>query len=271
MYNFKNSSIKGNYALLRILICLLVLFSSITYAEGNSGTSVTIQSVILGIILIVTGVVFCFFGRRIWRLTLFLLGFYIGCIFGWIILTNFEPDDGYGGSASPTIMLVLSLVFGLVGGLLFVFCASIAIWLLGALAGYALAMFLLSWSSGGIIHSKTGQIIFIVIFALAGLLLTFFFEEHVIIIGTSFIGSYALFIGIDMFANTGFYNSVRAFMDGNHDIDYEANTKVYLMLVGMIVVFVIGALCQYKWHRGDKFGPEDRKGKLRFRSNKENV
>ncbi|RHZ44209.1 hypothetical protein Glove_750g8 [Diversispora epigaea] len=267
MYNFKNSSIKGNYALLRILICLLVLFSSITYAEDSSGTSITIQSVILGIILIVTGIVFCFFGRKIWGLTLFLLGFYIGSIFGWIILTNFEPDDGYGGSASPTIMLILSLVFGLIGGLLFVCCASVAIWLLGALAGYALAIFILSLSSDGIIHSKTGRIIFIVAFAIAGLFLTFFFEEHVIIIGTSFIGSYAIFIGIDMFANTGFTNSVRTFMDGNHDIAYEANTKVYLMLVGMIVVFIIGALCQYKWHRGNRFLPENKKGKSRSKEN----
>lgn len=170
-----------------------------------------------------------------------------------MILTNFEPENGYGGSASPTIILIGSLAIGFVAGLLFACCASVAIWLLGALAGYSLAIFILSLTSNGLIQSNTGRIIFIVIFVLVGLLLTFFFENEVIIFGTAFIGSYAIFIGIDMFACTGFANSIRSFLDGNHNIVYNADVKVYLMIAGMIVLFIIGAVFQYKYHRNSSF------------------
>lgn len=78
MLEFKNSSNQGNNVL-KIFICMLALFASITYADdNNSEQSVTLQSAITGIVLIVTGVVFCFFGRKVYRLTLFLIGFYVG-------------------------------------------------------------------------------------------------------------------------------------------------------------------------------------------------
>lgn len=229
-----------------------------TLGISDSNGNLTPQLIITGILLIITGIIFCFFGRRIYRLTLFMIGFYIGTIITWVGLTNGEPDGGYAGAdnLSATIILLVSLAVGFVVGLIFMCLTTVAIWFLGALVGYTFALFILAWSSDGVIHQKVARIIFIVALTVIGLMLACCFKNALIILGTSFIGAYAIILGIDIFVRTGFAQSVRAFTDGNHDIPYKTNTKVYLMLGGMIALFIVGSLFQFRYHK-DRFGPDD--------------
>lgn len=243
--------------LLLILTCLIGLLfplDAIAQSPDAPGGKLTAHAIIVGIILILTGIIFCFFGRRVYRITLFLIGFYIGAIITWIAFTN---GVGTSSTATHTIALIVSLAVGFVVGLIFMICSTVAIWFLGALAGYVLAMFILSWASGGVIHSKPGRIIFIIILILIGLIVACCFKNPLIIFGTALIGAYAIILGIDMFARTGFAQSVSAFMDGNHDTNYETNTKVYIMLVAMVVLFILGSLFQYRYFRAHHFGPGD--------------
>ncbi|CAG8486346.1 6391_t:CDS:2 [Ambispora gerdemannii] len=214
---------------------------------------ITAHTVILGIILIIVGVIYCFFGRRFYRLTMFLLGFYVGSLITWVILTNAEPNNGYGKAAS-VILLVVSLAVGLIIGLITMCCADLAVWILGGLAGYTVALFILALADNGIIHSKAGRIIFILIFIIAGFLLMFFFKNIMIILSTAFIGAYSIILGLDMFVRTGFKESVRLFMDGNHDIVYNATWKVYLMLAALLALFILGSIFQWSYHRDRHFG-----------------
>jgi hypothetical protein len=68
---------------LLILTCLLgiLLFPLNISAQepGDPDGKITVHTIIIGILLIITGIIFCFFGRRYYRLTLFLIGSYIGC------------------------------------------------------------------------------------------------------------------------------------------------------------------------------------------------
>ncbi|CAG8564593.1 20577_t:CDS:2 [Cetraspora pellucida] len=229
-----------------------------TTTVAQSSGELTPHEIVVGIILIVTGCIYCFFGRRVYYLTLFLIGFYIGAIAMWMALTNNEPPNGFSGANSPTIILLVSLAAGLFLGLLFICCAEIAIWLLGALAGYLFALFILAWAPGGVIHSSTGRIIFIVVCVLIGLLLTCFFIDTIIIVATAFIGAYAIILGVDMFVRTGFSQSVVSFLNGNLDIPpYDTNTKIYIMLGAMVVLFIIGAFFQHRF-RTEKFYPQGR-------------
>jgi hypothetical protein len=238
--------------LLLILTCLIgILFPLDSNAQssssGDSGGKITVHAIIVGVLLILTGIIFCFFGRRIYRLTLFLIGFYIGTIIGWVVLNNAGVDNN-------TIILLVSLAIGLVVGLLFLCCSTVAIWFLGALTGYLLALFILAWASDGVIHSRPGRIILIVILTIVGFLFACLNKNAFIILGTAFIGAYAIILGIDLFVRTGFAESVSAFTDGNHDVTYETNIKVYLMLAGMVALFIVGSLFQFKYHK-DHFGP----------------
>jgi len=244
---------KSNFLL--ILTCLLgILFPLSINAQdqgdtGDQNGKLTVHAIVIGIILILSGIIFCFFGRRVYRTTLFLIGFYIGTIIAITVLTN-------KGGVNHTIALIVSLAVGFVVGLIFMCCSTMAIWFLGALAGYLFALWILAWASDGVIHSKAGRIIFIIVLTLIGLLLAIFFKNAFIIFGTAFIGAYAIILGIDLFVRTGFALSVRAFMDGNHDTKYVVNTKVYLMLAGMVVLFILGSLFQYRYYKNHSFGPD---------------
>jgi hypothetical protein len=127
---------------------------------------------------------------------------------------------------------------------------------LGALAGYTLALFILAWRSDGLIQSNAGRIIFIVILTILGLLFACFFKNTLIILATALIGAYAIILGIDLFVRTGFAQSVRKFVDGNHDTSYQTNVKVYLMLAGVIGFFIVGSIFQFRYHK-NHFGPGD--------------
>jgi len=244
-----------------------------TFGIGDQNGKLTPHEIAAGIILIVTGLIFCFFGRRVYRLTLFLIGFYIGTIIAMVALTNGEPTGGFGSKniTSQTVILIVSLAVGFVVGLIFMCCSTVAIWFLGALAGYTFALFLLATKSDGLIQNKAGRIVFIIVLTILGLLLACFFKNTLIIIATAIIGAYAIILGIDLFAKTGFAQSIRSFMvGGNHNIpDYNTNTKVYLMLAGMIGFFIVGSLFQFRYHRKSHFGPGDgtvqpESGKKRF-------
>lgn len=219
----------------------------------------TAQSVVVGVILLVIGFLYCFFGRKLYNLTLFILGSIIGSYIAFIVLNRAEPPSGYTSepSTNTLIILLVALAVGFMVGILLICCSTVAIWLLGLVAGLALANFILALGDGGLIKNDIGRIVFIVVFAILGLILACIFEEVIIILGTSFIGAYAIILGVDMFANTGFRLSVRAFLDGT---PYSTSRDIYLMLGGLIALFIAGSLVQYRFHRGHEFGPRSSKG-----------
>jgi hypothetical protein len=102
-----------------------------------------------------------------------------------------------------------------------------------------------------LISNGTGRTIFIIACVVVGIVLTFFVERHVVIIGTAIVGSGSFFVGLDNFVNTGFSGAFTAFLAGNHTVfEYNVTGKVYGMLAGTLAMMVVGACFQYWKHRG---------------------
>ncbi|KAG9286697.1 hypothetical protein G9A89_012247 [Geosiphon pyriformis] len=219
-------------------------------SKDNSTGKITTQDTIFGIVLISLGIIYCFFGRKFYSVTFFLVGFYVGGLISLVILSNAEPADKGYGKASDAIYIVVPLLAGLLFGSLFAFFSEVAIWALGALGGYVLAVFILSLSENGLIASKIGRIVFILAIVIISVSLSIFFQNIIIILGTSLIGSYSIIAGIDLFAKTGFLDAIRSFMDGNHHIIYNSTVKIHLMLVGVVGLFILGSIIQWRYHRG---------------------
>ena len=108
--------------------------------------------------------------------------------------------DGYPGVNNDALLLWGSLAIGLVGGLISVFLYRVGLTLLGLLAGFTLAVWILSLKSGGLITNETGRAIFIGCLALVVAILIHFFEKVIIILASSMGGSYSIIYGIDTFA-----------------------------------------------------------------------
>ncbi|KAJ2038552.1 hypothetical protein GGI08_008310 [Coemansia sp. S2] len=72
----------------------------------------------------------------------------------------------------------------------------------------------------------------------------FFIERPAIIVASAIWGSYALFVGIDCFARTGFQYTALAFLNTPGAV-YETSPKVYAMIAGMAVCAILGIVTQF--------------------------
>ncbi|KAH9245289.1 hypothetical protein BASA81_017243 [Batrachochytrium salamandrivorans] len=211
------------------------------------------HAIIVGVLCIIGGLFLVFAGYRFFRPTLFLAGFVLMAMIGYVILTRAEPADGY--PHRDTVLLVGSLLIGLVGGALAVCLYHVGI-CLGALGGAALALFILGWHSDGVIQSSTGRAIFVAVLALIGAVVVHFFEKIAIMLATSILGAYLVILGIDEFASTGFIDTVRLFMSGPNRYNFSAvhpTGPVFGLLISMVVLALVGFIVQYKAYGSHTF------------------
>jgi hypothetical protein len=104
-------------------------------------------------------------------------------------------------------------------GFLFMCIWRLGLAAIGALAGFGLALFILSWASGGAISNGTGRSVFIGLMSLVGAIVIHFIEKPFLIFSTSFAGAFSLIYGIDIFARKGFVEAVQFFLGNNESGD----------------------------------------------------
>ncbi|KAG0049701.1 hypothetical protein BGZ83_005472 [Gryganskiella cystojenkinii] len=221
--------------------------------------NLSVQSGIAGVILIICGFLLCFFGYRLFHVTMFLIGFYFFGNIAYIGMAN-------GGVTSETLLLVISIVVGIFGGLLLICCSRLGVAILGALALYSLGLWILGWKSGGLITSGVGRGIFLAVLVIIGLILGFVREREVVIIGSAILGAYSFVLGVDFFAQTGFAGAASSFINSKAPIDNRAGSlsgKEYALLATFIVMALLGMAVQfYAWGRRNFYPANSRGGNV---------
>ncbi|KAG1137227.1 hypothetical protein G6F37_011346 [Rhizopus arrhizus] len=249
LYLFLLLSILGTY------LGDFVTAAPIISGDGNSATltfaghTVTVHGIVFSVIVFVTGGYLCFLGGVFQNFTMFIIGFYVGANIAYIVLSNAKADYG---SNTDTILLVVSIVAGILCGGLLCCCFFLAVYLLGALLGYLAALWLLSWSTNGLIQSNWGRAVLIICFVIAGVLLMAFLERPVFIVGSAFIGSFAIMCGVDVYVKSGFLELVNQFIHAkNLDILVDATPTLRGMLAGCLGLTIVGSLIQWCMIRRD--------------------
>jgi len=223
---------------------------SFTTPDIQDGTANqhTISGYIASIIAIVTGLIFCYFGHRFFKVTLFITGFYIFALCGWLLLINIEPQTGYGGS-TEWIFLGVCLVVGLIGGGLFLCVWKLGIACIGAIGGFFLGLLILSFNENGFVTNHVARGVVILVAVIVGIILSFFFDRLIVIFGTSIAGSYVTTLGIDNITHTNFSAAAMKFLDGNHNIVYQINAAVIGMMILFLFLFITGVIFQHRKHK----------------------
>ncbi|KAJ3107633.1 hypothetical protein HDU97_003627 [Phlyctochytrium planicorne] len=219
-------------------------------ASDKVKDTITVHQGILGAVCIVVGLLLLAFGYRLYKTIIFTAGFIIGSIVGYIVLTRVEPSNGYGDSRD-LILLLGSFGFGLLCGGLLLCLRKVAIFAVGALGGFFLAMFILGLKSGGLIEPQWGRYVFIGVFMLIGCLLAIRVERQLIMGATAFAGGYGVIFGIDCYVKTGFAQAA------NHSIasgtfspsEYTVDGKVIGMAIGVVVLALFGFGFQHRSNR----------------------
>jgi hypothetical protein len=185
------------------------------------------------------------------KFLLFFAGFYVFSIIGFTILTKTNAGGG-----NSNVLLWGSIAIGLVGGILALLIYRFGIALLGALGGMTIAIWIQSLKAGGVLTEQTQITIFILVFALIGAIVIQFAEKPIIIIASSFSGSFSICYGIDTFTHLGYSGRFRdAFNQGLSDgqlhiQNQEIGWQFALLLAANLILFIIGCWYQFRLNRG---------------------
>ena len=185
------------------------------------------------------GVVYCFFGYRIFRIILGILGF-----IGGASVAAAVAFDIFG--REQVVLIVAGLVGGIIGAVLMVVLYFIGIFLLGAWLGSLLGVLL---TGGG---ESTVATVIILVLAVIGGIVALMLQKLMIILSTALSGAWAIVSGVFHLVG-GAPGPVQAFQ-------YQPNLRTlrpmgawgYVMLLCWILLGIAGMVVQYKITRERK-------------------
>ncbi|ETV83537.1 hypothetical protein H257_04246 [Aphanomyces astaci] len=195
---------------------------------------------------IVGGVFVALWGYKLFRPVMFLSGFAVGSILGYMLAERFFNEETYFQTAAWIMFVVLGLIVG---------ATVMSIWawgvfLVGAAAG-ALLGFHVNTSFGYLIYPsspETSLWICVIVLGLIGGFLGSWFERPALIVATSFFGAAAAVWGVGYFAGN-FPNSreldVWRSEAANGSFSYDLPKEWWYYLAGTIVFFILAVFFQF--------------------------
>lgn len=146
-----------------------------------------------------------YFGVRIYKFLVAVTGFVVFTLAGYIILLNWHLNVIPFGKNFDYIIMGGSPAFGVLGALIAQWLWKWYLIALGALAGASLAALIFSAVAASIPYTWLWlRTAVIAAMALIGGFAAYRLERPIVIASTAIVGSLLLFIGIDVFAGTGF-------------------------------------------------------------------
>ena len=188
------------------------------------------------IVLLLGGVVACFFGYRLFRIVLGIFGFILGALLASSIF----------GTSDTTPMVVAAIVGGLVGAAILIAAYFLGVALVGAVVGATLAN--LGFAAG-----ETDPHYLVIVFAsIIGAIGAIYLQRYVIILGTSFGGAWTLIVGA--MALVGDKKALEAAASGNVWVAYPLNPAPgqQWVPIAWIVLGLIGVGVQMGITGGEK-------------------
>lgn len=231
----------------------------------DSADGIRITGSILAVAAIAVGAAMVVLGYRLFRFTLFAVGFVVGGVAIATIIEHIFDDKSWVITAS----WVALVVGGLICGGLVMTLYSFGIFVVGAAGGVVLAMMLQN-SFGYKIYPEKPEVVLIVLCVALGIIggiLALRLEKPVLIVATSLFGAGILVWGVGYFA--GDFPSTAdlkeyASRDINGDWVYSIPDAWWAYLVGILVLFVIGMVLQFRktgrsdsYHRSHAIGRSD--------------
>jgi hypothetical protein len=188
------------------------------------------------IVLLIGGIVACFFGYRLFRIVLAFAGFVIGALLASSVF----------GVSDTWMMLIAAGVGGLIGAGVLLAAYFVGVALTGAGLGAVAA---------NLLFAATGQdphFLVLVLLTLVGAAAAMYLQRYVIIIGTGFGGAWTVIVGA--MALLGNQTAMSAAAVGNVWVAYPLDPAPgqRWVLVAWIVLGLIGTTVQLGWTGGER-------------------
>ena len=157
------------------------------------------------VILLVGGIISCFFGYRLFRTFLAIFGF----IFGGLMASSVF------GISDTSMMLIAWVVGGLAGAFVLVVAYFVGVAVTGAALGAVIAN--LAFSTGG----RDPSVFIVILFSVVGAVGATYLQRYFIIVGTAFGGAWTMIVGA--MALVGDRSALKAATSGDVWVAYPLN------------------------------------------------
>jgi len=187
-------------------------------------------------LLLLGGIVSCFFGYRLFRTVLAIFGFILGALAASSVV----------GTSDTWPMIAAAVVGGLLGaGLLFA-AYFVGVALVGAGLGAVIANLVFSASQ------RDPHVLLVVFLSIAGAVGAMYLQRYFIVVGTSFGGAWTMIVGA--MALLGDKRALDAATGGDVWVAYPLNPAPgqRWVPVAWIVLSLIGTAVQLGWTGGEK-------------------
>jgi Domain of unknown function (DUF4203) len=182
---------------------------------------------------VAVGILICFWGYRLLKLTLGVMGFIAGATGGWAVGLSLAPGN-------TGIALVCAIIGGVIGAVLCIWLFFLGIFLLGASAGAIVAAAL--FSAAG----NQPQPILVLVLAIVFGVIALVMQKLMIVVCTAFSGSYLVAAGL-LHLLTGAQDASALWFD--HLRPGSAGILSYVALVFWLVLGLAGGSFQYGGRR----------------------
>ncbi|HPO48914.1 MAG TPA: DUF4203 domain-containing protein [Spirochaetota bacterium] len=178
----------------------------------------------------IIGVINCFFGYKLFRVLLFIIGFSLTFYFSYNLTLNFTQD--------VTILTTVGIVLGILAGILAVVFYFSGIFLIGLLFGILVGLSL------NIPFDQITKVAVIIALGLVFGILCIVFQKYMVVILTSFTGGFFII-------NSVFY--IYLYSQGNkYKIEQflsviQKDTFMYIIVLGITLLLgIMGVIFQYR-------------------------
>lgn len=203
--------------------------------------------IIILLVMLILGILYCFWGYKYLKVILFLYAFFMGAYYSYTYLGTYVP-------AVADWLWLVSLIIGIVFALLAFFFVKFAIFIVGGLIGLMIFDFLKAASPATFagMEPVTLFIIGLGLFVVLGVI-TLASRRHFIIIFSAIYGAYTLVSTVGIIIGLLSNSSVLSIVTlGNYKQTLDSasvfhQTPAWVMILPVVVFAIAGMIAQYKF------------------------
>lgn len=193
------------------------------------------SGMVIAVALLIAGVASCFYGSKIFKILLVVLGFFVGAYFAGRFGT-FITDDS-------NIIIVAAIAGGILVGIVVLFFYYVGIFLSGAAIVYIVSSYF------NLNLNNMDHIIILVLICAIGGVLALIFHDMILTFLTAIIGAWSITNGVGYFIYLLKYKgesftSYIGFVKGNISI-------FYLIILFTVILSILGIISQFKLAHDD--------------------
>lgn len=197
----------------------------------------------LAVVLLIVGPIVAFFGKK-WFPNIAAI---VACLFVMQGIAVLAGQLGWlSTSWSPWVVLAVALILGICVGGIVQKKIWFAVGLMGVVAGVFLGLFLFSIMAATTNHAENWEMItFAVVLGIVGGFTHFKWGQQLVVIGTSFIGSYLFMRGLT-FIFEGYPAETEIWSDIREGHELEITSNFWIFIGVWVAGFVISMIVQFK-------------------------